>query len=161
MDPLKQLEQLFPGAPWLPWVGAVIAALGLIVLAGKLLRDVWQLARRSAAAVTKVAETSEALAELPAFTREGTAFFRKHGPMLDQLAVQILNDHGNVNLREELTAALDAARSADQRSGEAITRLERVERGVEGLYEQTDNLDSRLDNVEDTFRPTPPKGPDS
>lgn len=166
MDALTWLLQIFPDSPWVGPVCAVIVLMAVAVLAGKLLLELGKLVRRLWQALARFVTVVETFSDLPDQMQRLDDFATEHTPMLRQLADQVLNDHGNVNLRDELTQAKNDSASALELVTEVRDIAIGLDRGIAGLYQDRestagtlDNLDERLEGIEDTFT-TPHKKED-
>lgn len=118
---------------WLQWI--LVAGVALAVVAGAIrsIPPLWKFLQKAIGLVN-------ALAELP-------EFLEKNDPILDELAKQVVNDHGHVNLRSQLDRIEDAQK--------------RLETGVAGLYDDQQELTKRVDSAEDTWRKRPNDNHDS
>ncbi|GAA4176622.1 hypothetical protein [Gryllotalpicola koreensis] len=123
---------------WLQWVLVAAAALATIGGGVRAVPPLWQFLRR-------VISLVDALGELE-------PFLKKNDPILDELNKQIVNDHGHVILRNQLDRIEDTSKRLDTALADAVERLDRVETGVAGLYDDQKALSERFDDAENTWR---------
>jgi hypothetical protein len=123
---------------WLQWTLVAAAVLGAIATCIRALPPIWGFVQRLVGLV-------DALTEL-------VPFLEKNDPILDQLSQQVVNDHGHMNLREQLDRIEDSQKRLEPQVTDTVTRLDRVEMGVAGLYKDQQALSDRFDDAEQTWR---------
>lgn len=123
--------------PWLQWVIVIAAVLAVVAGGIRAVPPLWQF-------ITRIINLVDALTELP-------DFLERNDPILQELNRQIVNDHGHVILRNQLDTVEAGIKDAKR-------RLERVEDGVKGLYDDQENLTQRFNDAENTWRSRRPDG---
>lgn len=123
---------------WLQWLIVIAAALAVLAGGIRALPPLWQFIQRVVGLV-------DALTELE-------PFLKKNDPILDELSKQVVNDHGHVNLRSQLDRIEFTTKRLDAKVTDTVERLDRVEIGVKGLYDDQQALESRFNDAEDTWR---------
>jgi len=106
---LDWIHELVGNAPWLPaalWVITIIVALGFLL---RWIGRTWPKLRR-------FVKTMDSLVGLP-------EFIERTDDSVAQLKQQILNSHGDINMRDEITEALDSSKRAEAMLAEVQTKL--------------------------------------
>jgi len=122
---------------WLQWVLVIAVVLAVLVGGVRSIPPLWKVVRGLIGLV-------DALAGLQ-------KFLEKNDPILDELRAQVVNDHGHLNLRSQLDRIERTSKRLEPQITDAVERLDRVELGVAGLYNDQQALSDRFDKAEDTW----------